>query len=262
MVRPAGAVVGSTSTVILGVPVDAIAPAELLDRLRRMLEGDRAQHIVTYNPEYAMAARRDPAFRRALLGADLVTADGVGIVVAARTHRGAPPLTRLTGVDLLGQLAAVSATAGSGLFLLGAGPGVAARTAAALQHAEPGIQIAGWWSESSPDPKHDAETIDRIMNSGASMLAVAYGAPGQIHWIVRNQEALGEAGIRIVVGVGGAFDYWAGEAARPPAVIQKLGLEWLFRLIREPWRWRRQLVLPGFAVLASIEGARSWIRRD
>jgi N-acetylglucosaminyldiphosphoundecaprenol N-acetyl-beta-D-mannosaminyltransferase len=254
--------VGSTSTIILGIPVDAIAPAELPDLLGEMLAGDRAQHIVTYNPEYAMAARRDPTFRRALQGADLVTADGVGIIVAARTHRNAPSLTRLTGVELLGQLAAVSATTGQGLFLLGAGPGVAARTAAALQLAEPDANVAGWWSESSPDPKDDAETIARIRESRASILAVAYGAPGQIHWIARNLDALGSAGVRIVVGVGGAFDYWAGEAIRPPAVIQKLGLEWLFRLIREPWRWRRQLVLPGFAVLATIEGARSWIRRE
>ena len=136
------------------------------------------------------------------------------------------------------------------------------RTAAALRLAEPGANVAGWWAESSPDPEHDAETITRIRESGASILAVAYGAPGQIHWIARNLDVLGSAGVRIVVGVGGAFDYWAGEAIRPPAVIQKLGLEWLFRLIREPWRWRRQLVLPGFAVLATIEGARSWIRRD
>jgi N-acetylglucosaminyldiphosphoundecaprenol N-acetyl-beta-D-mannosaminyltransferase len=254
--------VGSTSTVILGVPVDAIASPALQDRLREMLAGNRAQHIVTYNPEYAMAARRDPAFRRALQGADLVTADGVGIVVAARTHRATPPLTRLTGVELLQHLAAVSASTGSGLFLLGAGPGVAERTAAALRLAEPGVHISGWWSESSPDPRHDAETIARIHESGAAMLAVAYGAPGQIHWIARNLDALGSASVRIVVGVGGAFDYWAGEAIRPPAVIQKLGLEWLFRLIREPWRWRRQLVLPGFALLATIEGARSWIRRN
>ncbi len=254
---------GSTRTVILGVPVDAISAGELPAQLRAMLSGEpRAHHIVTYNPEYAMAARRDAPFRDALLRADLVTADGVGIVLASRTHRAAPRLTRITGVELLGELAAVSVVAGGGLFLLGAGPGVAERAGSALKRAHPEARIAGWWSESTSRPEHDQETLECIRESGASILAVAYGARGQIHWIARNLDALGEAGIRIVVGVGGAFDYWAGEAVRPPAMIQRLGLEWLFRLVNEPWRWRRQLVLPVFAVLATLEGARTWLRRD
>ncbi|CAN5442334.1 WecB/TagA/CpsF family glycosyltransferase [soil metagenome] len=247
---------------ILGVSVDAVAAGDVAGRLIDAIhQSDRAEHIVTYNPEYAMAARRDRAFRDAIGNAYLTTADGVGIVLAARLHRHAPPLERITGVDLLGMMAQASPETGAGIFLLGAGPDVAPRAAAAIKKLHPNANFSGWWWGGTPKPSDDAATIERIRDSGASMLAVAYGAPAQIHWIARNREALSQIGIRIVVGVGGALDYWAGEAKRPPELIRKLGLEWLFRLVREPWRWRRQLVLPGFAVLATIEAARTWLPR-
>lgn len=245
---------------ILGIAVDAIPPESTVDFIRSAVEyGDRAQHIVTYNPEYAMAARRDRVFREALREATLTTADGIGIILAARLHRDAPDLARITGVDLLGDMARVSAEHGAGLYLLGAGPGVAPRAAEALRAMYPDANICGWWWEGSARPAFDAETIERIRVSGAKMLAVAYGAPGQIFWIQRNLDALSAVGVRVVAGIGGALDYWAGEAARPPALIRKLGLEWLFRLIREPWRWRRQLVLPIFAILATWEAAKTWL---
>lgn len=247
---------------ILSIAVDAIPPESAVDFIRSAVEhGAQAQHIVTYNPEYAMAARRDRRFRDALRGAALVTADGIGIVLAARLHCNAPDLERITGVDLLGDMARVSAESGRGIYLLGAGPGVAARAAKAMLQLYPEARIAGWWWEGSSDPSFDAETLHRIRESGAKMLAVAYGAPGQIFWIERNLAALSEIGVRVVIGVGGALDYWAGEAVRPPELIRKLGFEWLFRLIREPWRWRRQLVLPGFAILATLEAAKTWLPR-
>jgi N-acetylglucosaminyldiphosphoundecaprenol N-acetyl-beta-D-mannosaminyltransferase len=248
------------STRILGVPVSAVAAEDIVARLIDAIhESDRAEHIVTYNPEYAMAARRDRAFRDAIDNAFLTTADGVGIVLAARLHRNSPPLERITGVDLLGMMAQASAETGAGIFLLGAGPEVAPRAAAAIRELHPRANFSGWWWDGTAKQSDDVETIERIRKSGASMLAVAYGAPAQIHWIARNREELSEIGIRIVVGVGGALDYWAGEAKRPPAIVRRLGLEWLFRLIREPWRWRRQLVLPGFAVLAIVEAAKTWL---
>lgn len=244
---------------ILGIAVDAIPPGSVVDFIRSAIEGDRAQHIVTYNPEYAMAARRDRAFRGALETASLVTADGVGIVLAARLHRNAPDVVRITGVDLLSDMARVSAESGAGIYLLGAGPGIAPRAANAMQRLYPEAHISGWWWEGAPDPSLDTETLQRIRESGASILAVAYGAPGQIFWIERNLDALSGIGVRVVIGIGGALDYWAGNATRPPALIRRLGFEWLFRLIREPWRWRRQLVLPGFAILATVEAAKTWL---
>jgi N-acetylglucosaminyldiphosphoundecaprenol N-acetyl-beta-D-mannosaminyltransferase len=261
--HPAEAAVDSTkieSIEILVIAVDAIAPESVVDFIRSAIEReDRAQHIVTYNPEYAMAARRDPEFRSALRRAALTTADGVGIILAARLHRHAPDLARITGVDLMNDLARVSAEQGAGVYLLGAKPGVAPRAAEAMRALYPAADIRGWWWEGSADPAHDTETLQRVRDSGARMLAVAYGAPGQIFWIERNLSALSDIGVRVVIGIGGALDYLAGEADRPPELVRKLGFEWLFRLVREPWRWRRQLVLPGFAVLAAIEAARTWL---
>ncbi len=94
-----------------------------------------------------------------------------------------------------------------------------------------------------------------------SIVAVAYGAPGQVLWIERNRPALSQAGVRIVVGVGGALDYWAGTAKLAPPLIRKLGFEWLYRLILEPWRWRRQLVLPVFALLCDDRGRQNLAAR-
>lgn len=264
MVRPVEVAVGSTrreTVSILSVPVDTLISDELTTTIQSMLcsSETRVRHIVTYNPEYAMAARRDPAFLAALQAADIVTADGVGIVVAGRLHRHAKRLSRISGVDVLGLMARVSQESGDGIFLLGARPEVAPKAANALKELMPQANFCGWWWNGTPSPTDDAATIERIRESGARMLAVAYGAPAQIHWIARNLDSLSAIGIRIVVGVGGALDYWGGEAKRPPKLVQKLGFEWLFRLVREPWRWRRQLVLPGFAVLATIEAARTWL---
>jgi N-acetylglucosaminyldiphosphoundecaprenol N-acetyl-beta-D-mannosaminyltransferase len=103
----------------------------------------------------------------------------------------------------------------------------------------------------------DAATLSRIRGSGAKAVAVAYGAVGQVTWIARNRAALGEAGVRIAVGVGGAFDFLAGTAPRAPELLRRVGLEWLYRLVREPWRWRRQLVLPVFALRVVI----AWLWR-
>jgi N-acetylglucosaminyldiphosphoundecaprenol N-acetyl-beta-D-mannosaminyltransferase len=241
---------------ILNVPVDAFTEREIERWIAVEITGNGpARHIVTYNPEYAIAARRDPAFQEALRRAELVTADGVGITLAAKLHRRATPLERITGVRLLGLLAAT----GEPLFLLGAAPGVAEQASAKLRAAHPEANIAGWWWDGTPNEADDAEAIRRIAESGARIVAVAYGAPGQIHWIERNRRALSEHGVRIAIGIGGALDYWAGTATLPPAFVRRLGVEWLYRLIREPWRWRRQLVLPWFALLAGWEALRTWL---
>ncbi|GIW04942.1 MAG: hypothetical protein KatS3mg059_1562 [Thermomicrobiales bacterium] len=170
-------------------------------------------------------------------------------------------MERVTGVDLLEWLVEESAVTNAPLFLLGAGPGVAARAAAKLAERYPGARVAGWWSEGTPEPVDDAASLEHIAASGARSVAVAYGAPGQVLWIARNQAALGELGVRVAVGVGGALDFVAGVTPRAPKWMRAAGLEWLFRLLRQPWRWRRQLVLPVFALAVLREWlARLWRR--
>jgi N-acetylglucosaminyldiphosphoundecaprenol N-acetyl-beta-D-mannosaminyltransferase len=261
--HPAGATVGSTSfptVTVLGVPVDRIDESSVACWLDdQLVHAHVCRHIVTYNPEYAIAARRNPAFMQAIRSADLVAADGIGISLAARLRRGDATLPRVTGVEIVRLLAAASERTGAPIFLLGADPGVAPAAAARLQERAPGAQFGGWWWAGTPKPQDDAEAIERISASGARIVAVAYGAPGQVLWIERNRSELGRAGVRIVIGVGGALDYWAGTAKLAPPLVRKLGFEWLYRLMLEPWRWRRQLVLPVFALHATIEAAKTWL---
>lgn len=243
-------------TSILGVPVDAATWDEVRDAVRGHLQHGRGcLHVVTLNPEYVMTARRDPAFAAAIVPAGLVTVDGVGVSLGLRLLHPDLVAERVTGVALSWYLAELSAQLEEGLFLLGAGPGVAEEAGQRLAKAHPGAWIAGAWAEGSPRPEDDARTIARIRESRASMLLVAYGAPAQVHWIHRNLPELERAGVKVVIGIGGALDYISGNVPWAPSIVRRLGLEWAFRLAREPWRWRRQLALPVFAGLVAREAA-------
>jgi len=249
---------------VLDVPVDLLTAGETRSWLHDQLEtGVSCAHVVTLNPEYVMSARRDRAFAAALREADLTTVDGAGVALAIRLLGNERASERVTGVTLCWMLAEESAKTGEGIFLLGAGPGVAERAAERLREASPDAVIAGTWSGGSPRSNDDEETIRRITDAGTSIVLVAYGAPAQIHWIARNQAALDAVGVKLVAGIGGALDYISGNVPLPPRIVRKLGLEWAFRLAREPWRWKRQVVLPYFALLVMREAVRqrSLLRR-
>jgi N-acetylglucosaminyldiphosphoundecaprenol N-acetyl-beta-D-mannosaminyltransferase len=234
---------------ILGVPLDVVGFAQAKKRVESFLAGPwdgRCRHIVTLNPEYVMAAGGDTAFAAAIAGGDLITADGVGVELAARLL-GGKAVARVTGSDLVDWLVGASDRTAAPVFLLGGREGVAAEAAQRLVERFPAASIAGWWSGGSAAVADDAEALARIRGSGARTVLVAYGAPGQVVWIARNRQALAAAGVRVAVGIGGVLDFVAGRAPRAPGVMRRLGLEWLYRLIREPWRWRRQAVLPVFA---------------
>jgi N-acetylglucosaminyldiphosphoundecaprenol N-acetyl-beta-D-mannosaminyltransferase len=237
---------------ILGVPVDDVTIAEAVERMRgwAIAEPATLHQVVTVNPEYIVAARRDSNFGEVLVRADLATPDGVGVILAAQML-GRPLRGRATGIDLVEALAA-HGEPHLGLFLLGAKPGIAEQAAARLQARYPRCVIAGIWP-GSPHPKHSAEALQRIQASRANVLLVAYGAPEQDRWIDRHREELAKCGIVVAVGVGGTFDYLAGAVPRAPLLVRQLGFEWLYRLIRQPWRWRRQLALPHFLVLVLRE---------
>jgi len=211
-------------------------------------------HIVTVNPEFVIAARRDAEFADVLHHSGLATADGVGIVLAGRLL-GVPTGPRVTGVDLVEGLAGLRAP-GLRLFLLGAGPGVVDEVAERLRARIPDVEIVGTFS-GSPDDSGLAEIEARLEQARATVLLVAFGHPRQDLWIARHRERLGSHGILVAAGIGGAFDYLAGRVPRAPGWLRRLGLEWLYRLIRQPWRWRRQLALPLFVVLV----LREWVWR-
>lgn len=230
------------SLMILGVRVDLISPEEAMAYLRHYAFDGRSHHIVTVNPEFIMTAQKNVEFRHVLNQSDLALPDGIGVVWASRLL-GHPLRERVTGVDTVRALARFAAEHGLRPFLLGARPGVAEEAAAVLQRENPGLTIAGTYA-GSPAPEEEETIIALIQSARPDFLFVAYGAPWQDLWIARTRPRLH---IPIAMGVGGALDFIAGRAKRAPRWMQRLGLEWLHRLIQEPWRWRRMLALPRFA---------------
>jgi len=227
---------------VLGVPVDALTWDELLDVIAGWIAArDRLHQICTVGPEFVMIAQEDAAFGGVLQSADLCVADGVGLLWAAR-YLGRPLPERITGSDGVPLIARRAAREGWRLFLLGAAPGVAEQAAARLRDANPGLQIAGTYA-GSPSPAEEDAVVERVNASGADILFVAYGAPRQDLWIARNA---GRLRVAVALGVGGTFDFIAGRVPRAPRWMQRLGLEWVYRLYREPWRWRRMRRLPRF----------------
>lgn len=199
-----------------------------------MVRAGGAHQICTVNPEFVMEARRNPAFAAVLANADLCTPDGFGLLLAVR-YLGTPLRGRVTGVELSARLAALAAVRGYSLFLLGAAPGVADEAAAVLCERNPGLRIAGTFA-GSPSLRHEPFLRQLIAAARPDILLVAYGHPRQDLWIARNQPHIG---VPVAVGVGGVFDYLAGRVPLAPAPLRRLGLEWLFRLLRQPGRLPR-----------------------
>jgi N-acetylglucosaminyldiphosphoundecaprenol N-acetyl-beta-D-mannosaminyltransferase len=231
-----------TQARVLGVRVDCLDMQATLNRIAELVGIGGAHLVATVNPEFIMRARRDPEFARVLESADLCLADGTGVVWAAR-RQGCSMSAPVTGTDLIPPLAALCAKQGFRLFLLGAEPGVAAQLAARLRTEHPGLAVAA--HEGSPDPSADEETVTLIRAHRTQVLLVAFGAPKQELWIDRLK---GRVGVAVGIGVGGAFDYLTGRVSRAPAWMRGAGLEWLYRLLHQPWRVRRMAVLPVYAV--------------
>jgi N-acetylglucosaminyldiphosphoundecaprenol N-acetyl-beta-D-mannosaminyltransferase len=229
---------------ILGIPIHKLTMQDVLTAVGGMMLEPRLHQIATVNPEFIMRAQTDDAFQIVLNRADLCLADGIGVVWAAR-HLGQPVPERVPGSELVYHLAERAAQEGWRLFLLGAAPGVAEKAAEILKERYTGLNIVGTFA-GSPAASENENIVQMINESKADLLWVAYGAPQQDLWIDRNRAALST--VRVAVGVGGSLDFITGQAVRAPVWIQKLGLEWLHRLSKEPWRWRRMLALPRFVV--------------
>ena len=245
---------------VLGVRVDRLSQQQALDKIEQMIDLHRSggkafscQQIITVNTEFVMAAQHDTAFRHAINSAALVIADGIGVVWATHfVHMPAPE--RITGTDTLVELAKRCARKGYRLYLLGAAPGVAQQAGARLQVLAPGLELAGTYAGSPAQDEEDA-IIERIRAADADVLCVAYGAPTQDLWIRRN---LSRLPVAVAMGVGGAYDFLSGRQRRAPSIMQHMGLEWLYRLYREPWRWRRMLAIPRFMLQVILRGRKKY----
>ncbi len=237
---------------ILGVGFDRVRAADAVDLIVARVAAGQRSFIVTANPEFVMLARRDPDVAAIARAADLVVADGTGVVVASRLLRDPLP-GRVPGRVLVDALLERLVPLEARVFLLGAAPGIAERAAARLQARHPGLRISGAVA-GSPDAGDDQSTRARVAAAAPEVLLVAYGMPKQERWIARNAPSL--PSVRVVIGVGGVFDQVAGIATVPPRLVHLAGLEWLWRVAREPRRWRRQRVLPMFAFLVLARRAR------
>lgn len=200
-----------------------------------------------------MRARRDPTLSALIAGAGLSIPDGSGLLLAGRLL-GTPLREQVAGTDLCYRLAELCAARGYRLFLLGGAPGIADAAGRRLRSLYPTLVVAGTYGgDASPGGDETTRAAVRAALP-VDVIFVAFGAPRQEQWIDRNQA---ELGIPLALGIGGALDFISGRVVRAPRWVRRIGLDWLFRLIRQPWRWRRQLALPRFVGLVLLSARRA-----
>jgi len=282
-------------TKILGIKVDFLSMAEALKWAESQVKYNKRGQITTPNPEQVMLAQKDEEFKKVLNNADLAICDGIGLVWATKFLKGARnlllessprdteqkrhgrvtgpianissrdsfapfKLTRLSGTDLMITLCQLAAKKGWKVFLLGGKKGVAEKAAKkldlrfkikGLRYDDGALDIA---RETGEEKREIIKTINEF---SPQLLFVAYGAPHQEKWIAHN---LPQLKVNVAMGVGGAFDYLAGRVSRAPKWVRNIGLEWLWRLTRQPWRVKRQLALGKFMWLVLRSSATGQLR--
>lgn len=262
---------------MLGVGITNASKKEILEYIVKNLQNFKKKlYFVTPNPEFLVLANRNDVFKNILNRADLALADGVGIIIAAKMM-GKRLRERFTGVDLVESLCSEVAEKPITVGFLGGGDGVAGKAAECLRKKYPGLKIAfarkEWPGDNMGDGRLKMEGRNLKMENGESIqhlssavknpsstlyrlpssvdiLFVAFGAPKQEFWINDNLEKIP---VKIAIGVGGAFDYISGKVPRAPGFIRNIGFEWLFRLVVQPWRIKRQFALIEFIYLALRE---------
>ena len=234
---------------ILGVGFDDLTADEAVQAGRALLEQPGFHYAVTPNPEFLLDAEKDPEFQSTLNSADLVLADGIGVIHAARIL-GTPLKGRVTGIDFAREMLGVLQETGGRLYLLGAKPGVAEEAGRRILAPYPGVTLCGT-HDGYFDEGHAAAMAHLVRDARADLLFVCLGAPKQEKWMARFGP---ETGCRLAIGLGGALDVFAGNVQRAPEGWQKLGMEWAYRLIHQPSRFSRMARLP--LILIKAAGAR------
>lgn len=232
---------------ILGVGFDNVTMSEALARGEQMLCSDHAHYVVTPNPEIVEACRESAAAKAAVNGADLVLPDGIGVIYGAKMLK-TPLKERVPGIEFGTGMIEKCARLGKRVYLLGVKPGIAEQAAENLCRRFPGLIIAGTHDGYF---KEDAPVAQAIRETGADMALVCLGAPKQELFMAQYGEA---TGAKLLMGLGGSLDIFAGVAQRAPEFYCKHNLEWLYRLIKNPSRFGRMLKLPLF--LLHVAGAK------
>jgi N-acetylglucosaminyldiphosphoundecaprenol N-acetyl-beta-D-mannosaminyltransferase len=226
----------------LGVPFHPVTRASARSLVLEAMAQDDLTFVVTLGTEMVMFAQHDEAFRAIVGRADLVVPDGIGLVFASRLA-GLQAPERVTGVDMLADLIS-GAREQDSFFFYGSAPGVAAKAVENLKANVGEFRCAGVLDGYIKD---EAMIVDTICAARPTALFVALGFPRQEGFLDRHRKRFEDAGVRVCIGVGGSFDAYAGTVERAPAWVQRIHFEWLYRLWKQPSRWRRMLVLPQFA---------------
>ena len=226
---------------VLGVGFDNLTLDEAVARGMELVCGEGTHYVVTPNPEIVEVCRENPAARDAVNGADLVLPDGVGVVKGA-AMLGTPLKEKTPGIEFAAGLMGKMAQQGKSLYLLGAKPGVAELAGQRLTQRYPGLRIAGTHDGYF---KEDGPVVEAIRQSGADVVFVCLGAPKQELWMAKNGSA---TGAHLLCGLGGSLDVFAGVVARAPKFWSNHGLEWFYRLCKEPRRIGRMMKLPLFLI--------------
>lgn len=235
---------------ILGVHVDMVDIKQAADKIMQFFDEERVHKVFTPNSEIIMAAYKNPKFCHMLNKADLLTADGIGVVYASKYLK-KPLAERAAGYDIACEvLDRIKGTSHS-LFLFGGKTGVAEQAKEKLEERYPGIKVVGM-RNGYFKLEDEAEIVDEINKSGADLLFVCLGAPKQEQWLDRNAPNLTK--VRVAMGVGGSLDVFAGTALRAPKFFCDHGLEWFYRLMKQPSRIGRQMALPKFALTVALKG--------
>ncbi len=234
---------------ILGVKVNNVTMNEAVDRAFKYLSDDKANVVYTPNSEIILAASNDSEFTEIINSADLIIPDGIGVVYGSKILGQALP-ERVAGFDLVCLLFEKMAKAGKSVFLLGAKPGVADVAAEKLKEKYKGLVIAGTNDGYFKD-EDDEKIIAKINDAAPDFLMVCLGFPKQEKWIYKYKDVLNA---KLMIGAGGCIDVFAGNVMRAPEFYCKHGLEWFYRLMKQPSRFVRMLALPKFGLKVLFKG--------
>ena len=234
---------------ILGVHVDMVDINGAADKIMSFFDEDRLHSVYTPNSEIIMEAYKNPGFAKVLNNADLLTADGIGVVYASRILK-KPIRERAAGYDIARVVLSRINNTEHKLYLFGGKPGVAEEAMSKLLKEYKGLKIVGL-RNGYFKPEEEADIVSDINNSGAEIVFVCLGAPLQEQWIDRHKD---ELNARVAMGIGGSLDVFAGKAERAPEFFCKTGLEWCYRLCKEPQRAGRMTALPKFGATVLLKG--------
>jgi len=223
----------------LGVYVTTMNYEEIIADVKERMAKGKKSTVIAVNPEKLIAAGKDEQVKNLINSATYQIPDGIGVVLASKL-KGGNIRSRVTGIDMMERLLQFAAQENHGVFLFGAKEEVVKKAKENLEARHPGLQVVGYSNGYVQD--HE-ELVKKINASGAKILFVALGSPRQELWI---QKYIDELQVKVFQGVGGSFDVFAGHVKRAPKLFRNLGLEWFYRLVTDPKRFKRQLALPLF----------------